>query len=151
MLKRLLFRNRPPALAAALMVIFGLLTIPGLLMVLAIFYYESVESIEGALNKQVEEAQAETLRIVDDFIQPVVSTLTVMAEIAALAPEQFRDERSQSLLYKGLTAAGQIHSISITFEDGFFRAFSRIGSARRQLHPEIPALANWSTSRIEPS
>ena len=151
MLKRLLFRNRPPALAAALMVIFGLLTIPGLLMVLAIFYYESVESIEGALNKQVEEAQAETVRIVDDFIQPVVSTLTVMAEIAALAPEQFRDERSQSLLYKGLTAAGQIHSISITFEDGFFREFSRIGSARRQLHPEIPALANWSTSRIEPS
>ncbi len=151
MLNRLLFRDRPPALAAALMVIFGLLTIPGLLMVLAIFYYESVESIQGVLDKQVGEAQTETVRIVDDFIQPVVSTLTVMAEIAALAPGQFTDERSQALLYKGLSAAEQIHSISITFEDGFFRAFSRIGSARRQRHPEIPALANWSSSRIQPS
>jgi hypothetical protein len=59
------------------------------------------------------------------MLDPVISTLRIIADVATLNQGFFRTEESRDLLYQALISADQIDAIYTSFEDGYHRVVTR--------------------------
>ena len=138
-----------PKLSAVMSLLFVSLSIPILLFILVYNYNRSSAAILATLHEQVAKARVAAIDSAQNLIQPVASTLRLLAEVAADDPAVFKTEQSRELLYRALTSAEQIDAIYVSFEDGYHRVVTRMDDNRRHSDPRIPQSANWHSSYID--
>jgi adenylate cyclase len=112
-------------------------------------YRQNAAAINATLNDVVAKTKQASIEDVQNLIDPVAATLTLLAAVAAEDPEAFRTEESRDLLYRALTSARQIDAAYVSFEDGYHRVVTRIDDDRRRSDPKIPPSANWHSSYID--
>lgn len=130
-------------------VLFVSLSIPILVFILVYNYSRTSAAIITTLHEQVAKTRLATIDSAQSLIQPVASTLRLLAEVVADDPTVFRTEQSRELLYRALTSADQIDAIYVSFEDGYHRVVTRMDESRRRSDPKIPRNANWHSSYID--
>jgi adenylate cyclase len=138
-----------PRLSVVMALGFVCLSIPILVFILVFNYSRTSAAILANLKEQVAKARLVTIESAQDLVQPVASTLRLLAQVAASDPEVFRTEPSRELLYRALTSAEQIDAIYVSFEDGYHRVVTRIDESRRRSDPKIPRTAQWHSSYID--
>ena len=153
-LGRTLYRRKARALGAmrlslVMSGVFVLLSIPVLIFILTYNYRQNAAAINATLRDVVAKTKQASIEDVQNLIDPVAATLTLLAAVAAEDPEAFRKEESRDLLYRALTSARQIDATYVSFEDGYHRVVTRIDDDRRRSDPKIPPSANWHSSYID--
>jgi hypothetical protein len=138
-----------PKLSAVMSLLFVSLSIPILLFILVYHHNRTSAAIRATFHEQVAKARVAAIDSAQHLIQPVASTLRLLAEVAAADPTVFKTEQSRELLYRALTSAEQIDAIYVSFEDGYHRVVTRIDDSRRRSDPQIPQSANWHSSYID--
>jgi adenylate cyclase len=136
-------------LSAAMSGLFVLLSIPVLIFILVYNYERNSAAINATLDDVVTKTKRASIEDVQNLIDPVASTLELVATFAAKDPQLFRKEESRELLYQALISARQIDAIFVSFEDGFHRVVTRMDDDRRRSDPKIPPSANWHSSYID--
>jgi class 3 adenylate cyclase/ABC-type nitrate/sulfonate/bicarbonate transport system substrate-binding protein len=129
--------------------VFVLLSIPVLIFILTYNYRQNAAAINATLRDVVAKTKQASIEDVQNLIDPVAATLSLLAAVAAEDPEAFRKEESRDLLYRALTSARQIDAAYVSFEDGYHRVVTRIDDDRRRSDPKIPPSANWHSSYID--
>ena len=135
-----------PKLSAVMAVLFVSLSLPILVFILVYNYHRT--SI-ATLREEVAKTRVATIDSAQHLLQPVASTLRLLAEVVAADPAFFRTEPSREVLYRALTSADQIDAIYVSFEDGYHRVVTRMDDRRRRSDPQIPWNANWHSSYID--
>ena len=138
-----------PKLSAVMSLLFVSLSIPILLFILLYNYHRTSAAIIATLREQVAKTRVAAIDSAQHLLQPVASTLRLLAEVAAFDPAVFRTEQSRELLYRALTSAEQIDAVYVSFEDGYHRVVTRMDDNRRRSDPRIPRSANWHSSYID--
>ena len=129
--------------------LFVSLSIPILIFILVYTYNRTSAAIIANLHDQVAKTRTATVDSAQNLIQPVASTLRLLAGMVATDPSVFRTEQSRESLYRALTAAEQIDAVYVSFEDGYHRVVTRIDESRRRSDPKIPPTALWHASYID--
>ncbi len=129
--------------------IFALLILPALAAVVAFSYYENERKLLANLERFVDGARDDAIRMSRELIDPVAATLRLTAETARVNPGFFRSEASRDFLITALTSAEQIDAVYTSFEDGYHRVMTRIDDDRRRSDPKVPPNANWHSSYID--
>jgi adenylate cyclase len=130
-------------------VLFVSLSIPILVFILVYNYHRTSAAILATLREEVAKTRVATIDSAQHLLQPVASTLRLLAEVVAADPAFFRTEPSREVLYRALTSADQIDAIYASFEDGYHRVVTRIDDSRRRSDPRIPQSATWHSSYID--
>jgi class 3 adenylate cyclase/ABC-type nitrate/sulfonate/bicarbonate transport system substrate-binding protein len=138
-----------PKLSAVMSALFVCLSIPILIFILVYNYHTNSVAIVSTLREDVAKTNQASIESTQNLIQPVASTLRLLATAAAADPAFFRTEQSRDYLYQALTAAPQIDAAYVSFEDGYHRVVTRVDDDRRRSDPQIPATANWHSSYID--
>jgi ABC-type nitrate/sulfonate/bicarbonate transport system substrate-binding protein len=138
-----------PKLSAVMSVLFVCLSIPILIFILLYNYHTNTVAMVSTLRADVAKTNQASIESTENLIQPVASTLRLLAAAAAADPSFFRTEQSRDFLYRALTAAPQIDAAYVSFEDGYHRVVTRIDDDRRRSDPQIPLTANWHSSYID--
>ena len=138
-----------PTLSVVMSVLFVCLSIPILIFILLYNYRTNSAAILSTLREEIAKTNQASIENTTNFIQPVASTLRLLAGEAAADPAFFRTEPSRDFLYQVLTAAPQIDAAYVSFEDGYHRVVTRIDDDRRRSDPQITATANWHSSYID--
>jgi adenylate cyclase len=138
-----------PKLSAVMSVLFVSLSIPILVFILVYNYHRTSAAILTTLREEVAKTRVATIDSAQNLLQPVASTLRLLAEVVAADPAVFRTERSREILYRALTSAEQIDAMYVSFEDGYHRVVTRIDESRRRSDPRIPRSATWHSSYID--
>jgi class 3 adenylate cyclase/ABC-type nitrate/sulfonate/bicarbonate transport system substrate-binding protein len=138
-----------PKLSAVMSALFVCLSIPILIFILVYNYHTNSIAIVSTLREDVAKTNQASIESTQNLIQPVASTLRLLATAAAADPAFFRTEESRDFLYQALTAAPQIDAAYVSFEDGYHRVVTRIDDDRRRSDPQISATANWHSSYID--
>jgi len=138
-----------PKLSAVMALLFVSLSIPVLIFILVYNYTRTSAAIIATLYEQVAKTRLATIDSANNLIQPVASTVRLIAEVAASEPSFFKTEASRELLYRALISADQIDAIYVSFEDGYHRVVTRMDDRRRRSDPRIPPTANWHSSYID--
>ena len=138
-----------PKLSAVMSLLFVSLSIPILVFILVYNYHKTSAAIFATLHDEVAKTRLATIESVQNLIQPVGTTLRLLAEVVASDPAAFRTEQSRELLYRALTSAEQIDAVYVSFEDGYHRVVTRIDDNRRRSDSRIPRNANWHSSYID--
>lgn len=120
--------------------LFVSLSIPILIFILVYNYNRTSAAIIATLHEQVAKTRTATIDSAQNLIQPVASTLRLLAGMVASDPFLFRTEQSRESLYRALTSAEQIDAVYVSFEDGYHRVVTRSTRAagapiRRSLRP----------------
>src|SRR4030095_2234374 len=89
-------------------------------------YHRTSTAILATLREEVAKTRVATVESAQHLLQPVASTLRLLAEVVPAAPAFSRTERSREVLYRALTSADQIDAIYASFEDGYHRVLTRI-------------------------
>ena len=100
-------------------------------------------------DREVAQTRQVSVESSQEFINPIVGTLRLLAGMAAADPGLFRTKASRELLYRALTSSEQIDAVYASFEDGYHRVVTRIDDDRRRSDPRIPATASWHSSYID--
>jgi len=129
--------------------LFVSLSIPILVFILVYHYHRTSAAILATLREEVAKTRVATIDSAQHLLQPVASTLRLLAEVVAVDPAFFRTEQSREVLYRALTAAEQIDAIYTSFEDGYHRVVTRMDDRRRRSDPQIPWNAYWHSSYID--
>jgi ABC-type nitrate/sulfonate/bicarbonate transport system substrate-binding protein len=138
-----------PKLSAVMSVLFVSLSVPILIFILLYNYHTNSAAIVSTLREEVAKTNQASIESTENLIQPVASTLRLVAAAAAADPAFFRTEPSRDFLYQALTAAPQIDAVYVSFEDGYHRVVTRVDDDRRRSDPQIPPMANWHSSYID--
>ena len=138
-----------PKLSAVMSLVFVCLSIPILIFILLYNYHTTSAAIVSNLHEQVAKTRLASIENAQNLVNPVASTLRLLAAVAASDPAVFRTEQSRELLYRALTSAEQIDAIYVSFEDGYHRVVTRVDDDRRRSDPKIPPAANWHSSYID--
>jgi adenylate cyclase len=138
-----------PKLSVVMPVLFVCLSIPILIFILLYNYHINSVAIGSTLQEDIAKTNQASIENAEDFIQPVASTLRLLAAAASADPAFFRTEQSRDFLYQALTSAPQIDAAYVSFEDGYHRVVTRIDDDRRRSDPQIPGTANWHSSYID--
>ena len=117
--------------------LFVLLSIPVLIFILAYNYRQNAAAINATLNDVVANTKQASIGNAENLINPVASTLSLLAAVAAEDPSVFRKDESRNLLYQSLISARQIDAAFVSFEDGFHRVVTRVDDDRRRSDPKI--------------
>jgi adenylate cyclase len=115
--------------------LFVYLSVPILILILLFSYYENSAEIGSILDREIAKTQQLSVDDAEDFINPIASTLRLLAGMAAVDPELFRTEESRELLYRAVTSSEQIDAVYASFEDGYHRVVTRIDDDRRRSGP----------------
>jgi adenylate cyclase len=140
---------RTPKLSAVLSLVFVCLSIPILIFILLYNHHRTSAAIISNLHEQVAKTRLASIENAQNLINPVATTLRLLAGAAASDPALFRTEQSRELLYQALTSAEQIDAVYVSFEDGYHRVVTRVDADRRRSDPQIPPAANWHSSYID--
>jgi len=124
-------------------VLFTALIVPVLFLILSYSYAKNSRNLIAMSDSSIEQARDDSISIVANLLDPVISTLRLTAEVAATNPDYFRTEESRNFLYQALISAEQIDAIYTSFEDGYHRVVTRVDADRRRSDPQIPPAANW--------
>ena len=138
-----------PKLSVVMSVLFVCLSIPILIFILLYNYHTNSVAIVSTLHEEVAKTNQASIESTENLIQPVASTLRLLASAAAADPAFFRTEQSRDFLYQALTSAPQIDAAYVSFEDGYHRVVTRIDDDRRRSDPQITPTANWHSSYID--
>jgi class 3 adenylate cyclase len=138
-----------PKLSGVLSLVFVCLSIPILIFILLYNHHRTSAAIIANLHEQVAKTRLASIENAQNLINPVATTLRLLAGAAASDPALFRTEQSRELLYQALTSAEQIDAIYVSFEDGYHRVVTRVDADRRRSDPQIPPAANWHSSYID--
>jgi len=138
-----------PKLSAVMSLLFVCLSVPILIFILLYNYHANSVAIASTLREDVAKTDQASIENAENFIQPVASTLRLLAAMAASDPALFRTEQSREVLYQALTSAPQIDAVYVSFEDGYHRVVTRVDDDRRRSDPQIPPTANWHSSYID--
>lgn len=136
-------------LSAAMSGLFVLLSIPVLIFILIFNYERNSSAINATLNDVVSKTKQASIEDAKNLIDPVATTLGLIAAFSAEDPQFFRREDSRDLLHQALISGRQIDAVYVSFEDGFHRVVTRIDDDRRRSDPKIPSSANWHSSYID--
>jgi len=136
-------------LQVSISTIFALLILPALAAVIAFSYRENSRNLKGVSQTLMDRARDEAVSSVSALLDPVASTLRMVAAFEAVEPGFFRQDRSGDVLYQALQTADYMDAIYTSFEDGYHRVVTRIDDDRRRSDPRIPATANWHMSWID--
>jgi class 3 adenylate cyclase/ABC-type nitrate/sulfonate/bicarbonate transport system substrate-binding protein len=138
-------------LSAVMAGLFVLSSIPVLIFILVYNYRQNAAAIGVTLNDAVAKTKQTSIEEAQNLINPVASSLALLAAVVAEDPLSFKDkpEESFNLLYQALIAARQIDAVYVSFEDGYHRVVTRIDDDRRRSDPKIPATANWHAGYID--
>ena len=104
-----------PKLSAVMSLLFVSLSIPILVFILVFNYNRTSAAIIVTLREQVAQTRVATIDSAQNLIQPVATTLRLLAEIVASEPAVFRTEQTRELLYRALTSAEQIDAVYVSF------------------------------------
>src|SRR5262249_12295664 len=138
-----------PKLSAVMSLLFVSLSIPILIFILVFNYNRTSAAIIATLHEQVAKTRLVTVESAERLINPVASTLRLLAEVVSSDPAVFRTERSRALLHRPLTPAGKSDAIYVSFEEGSPPVVTRMADTRRRSDPRIPRSANWHSSYID--
>jgi class 3 adenylate cyclase/ABC-type nitrate/sulfonate/bicarbonate transport system substrate-binding protein len=138
-----------PKLSIVMSVLFVCLSIPILIFILLYNYHTNSVAIVSTLQTEVAKTNLASVESTGNLIQPVASTLRLLASAAGTDPAFFRTEQSRDFLYQALTSAPQIDAAYVSFEDGYHRVVTRIDDDRRRSDPQITPTANWHSSYID--
>ena len=147
--RRLKLALGKPKLSAVMSILFVCLSVPILVFILLYNYHTNSVAMVATLHADVAKTNQASIERTENLIQPVASTLRLLAAAAAADPAFFRTEQSRDFLYRALTAAPQIDAAYVSFEDGYHRVVTRIDDDRRRSDPHIPPTANWHSSYID--
>src|SRR5689334_22560366 len=98
-------------LSAAMSGLFVLLSIPVLIFILVYNYERNSAAINATLNDVVAKTKQASIEDAKNLIDPVATTLGLIAALAAEDPQFFRKEDSRELLYQALTSGRQIDAV----------------------------------------
>jgi len=140
---------RGTRLQVSISTIFALLILPALAALIAFNYYENDRNLRDMSHTLMDRARDAAVTSVSALLDPVASTLRMIAVVEAAEPGFFRQDRSSDVLYHALLTAGYIDAVYTSFEDGYHRVVTRIDADRRRSDPRIPATANWHMSWID--
>ena len=146
---RLKARLGTPTLSVVMSVLFVCLSIPILIFILLYNYRTNSAAILSTLREEVAKTNQASIENTVNLIQPVASTLRLLAGAVATDPVYFRTEASRDVLYQALTSTPQIDAAYVSFEDGYHRVVTRIDDDRRRSDPLITPTANWHSSYID--
>jgi adenylate cyclase len=149
LLRRLALALRTPKLSTIVSGLFVALSIPILIFILAYNYYRTSQTITATLQEDVRKASEISIETIDRMIHGVAARLGVLAQVAAIDPDFFRQEQSRDVLYRVVVSLEEIDAAYVSFEDGYHRVVTRIDDDRRRSDPKIPATANWHSSYID--
>ena len=107
-----------PKLSAVMSLVFVCLSIPILIFILLYNYRTTSAAIVSNLHEQVAKTRLASIENAQTLINPVATTLRLLAGAAASDPALFRTEQSRELLYQALTSAEQIDAIYVSFGGG---------------------------------
>jgi class 3 adenylate cyclase len=138
-----------PKLSAVMSLLFVGLSVPILTLILIFTYYKNSAEIISIRDREVTQTRQVSVESTQEFINPIVGTLRLLAGMAAADPDLFRTKASRELLYRALTSSEQIDAVYASFEDGYHRVVTRIDDDRRRSDPRIPAAASWHSSYID--
>jgi class 3 adenylate cyclase/ABC-type nitrate/sulfonate/bicarbonate transport system substrate-binding protein len=138
-----------PTLSVVMSLLFVGLSVPILIFILLYNYRTNSNAILSTLREEVAKSNQASIDNAVNLIQPVASTLRLLAAAAAVDPAFFRTEPSRDILYQALISAPQIDAAYVSFEDGYHRVVTRIDEDRRRSDPQITATANWHSSYID--
>ena len=141
---------RGTRLQVSISTIFALLILPALAAVIAFSYHENDRNLRELSQTLLDRARDHAVTSVSALLDPVASTLEVVAAVEASQPGFFREDGSSDVLYHALVTADYIDAVYTSFNDGYHRVVTRIDDDRRRSDPRIPATANWHMSWIDP-
>jgi class 3 adenylate cyclase len=129
--------------------LFTALIVPVLFVILSYSYEKNSSNLIAMSDSSIDRARDDSISIVANLLDPVISTLRLTAEVASTNPDYFRTEESRNFLYQALISAEQIDAIYTSFEDGYHRVVTRVDVDRRRSDPQIPPAANWHSSYVD--
>ena len=136
-------------LQISISVVFALLLLPAFGGVIGFSYYENARNLNDVSRRFIDRARDDAITKTANFLEPVVATLRLVAEMASAKPDFFRTEESRNTLYEALISAPQIDAVFTSFDDGYHRVVTRMDEDRRRTDPRIPARTNWHSSYID--
>jgi hypothetical protein len=110
-----------PKLSAVMSLLFVGLSVPILTLILIFTYYKNSAEIISIRDREVAQTRQVSVESTQEFINPIVGTLRLLAGMAAADPDLFRTKASRELLYRALTSSEQIDAVYASFEDGYHR------------------------------
>jgi adenylate cyclase len=141
---------RDTRLQISIAALFVLLVLPAFAAIIAFSYTANHRTLREMSQGFMDRARDEAVTSVAALLDPVVSTLRVIAAVEANQPGYFRHDSSGDVLYRALLTAAHIDAVYTSFEDGYHRVVTRIDADRRRSDPRIPGTANWHMSWIDP-
>ena len=91
------FRARGTKLQVSISTIFALLILPALAAVIAFSYRENSRNLEDVSQTLMDRARDEAVSSVSALLDPVASTLRMVAAFEAVEPGFFRQDRAGDL------------------------------------------------------
>src|SRR5262245_2449013 len=108
-----------PKLSVVTSLLFVGLSVPILIGILLFIYYKNSGEVALIRDRDVVRTRQESVESAEAFINPIESTLRLLAAMAAAEPGLFRTEASRELLYQAVVSSNQIDAVYATFEDGY--------------------------------
>jgi class 3 adenylate cyclase len=143
------FLPRDTRLQVSIAALFALLVLPALGVIIAFSYYANDRTLREMSQGFMDRARDAAVESIQTLLDPVVSSLRVVAAVEASEPGYFRQDRSSEVLYRALLTADHVDAVYTSFEDGYHRVVTRIDDDRRRSDPKIPRAAKWHMSWID--
>jgi hypothetical protein len=103
-------------LQASISTIFALLILPALGAVIAFSYHENHRNLSDLSQTLLDRARDEAITSVSALLDPVASTLRIVAAVEASQPGYFRQDSSGDVLYHALLSADHIDAVYTSFD-----------------------------------
>jgi adenylate cyclase len=137
-------------LQVSIAALFAVLILPALAGIIAFSYYANDRILRQMSQSFMDRARDDAIASAAALLDPVVSSLRIVAAVEANEPGYFRNDRSADVLYRALQSSPQMDAIYTSFNDGYHRVVTRVDADRRRSDPRIPANANWHMGWIAP-
>jgi len=136
-------------LQVSISTVFALLILPALGAIIAFSYHENARNLTELSQRLIDRARDDAVTMSGSLLEPVGSTLRLLAAAEENKPGFFRTDESGNFLYQALISAPQMDAVYASFEDGYHRVVTRMDVDRRRNDPNIPVRANWHMSYID--
>jgi adenylate cyclase len=143
------FLPKDTRLQISIATLFALLILPALAAIIVFSYRANERTLREMSQGFMDRARDAALVSIQTLLDPVVSSLRVIAAVEASEPGYFRQDRSSDVLYRALLSADHMDAVYTSFDDGYHRVVTRIDDDRRRSDPKIPRTANWHMSWID--
>lgn len=110
--------NFRPRLISALMISFSAAVIPAFLAILTILYRQTSDSIHKHIDSEIGRTQSDMTRAIINFIQPIVDSTRMLAQVISLEAEHPSANRLRDLFFEPISRLSRARSLHISYEDG---------------------------------